>query len=73
MSPNQQKSLKKKIQVWKLKSADEKIIIRNQFERFQNLPEVEKQLLRDSYEKFKNLPLEKQQSLTTQYRKTNGA
>jgi len=71
MSANQQNSLKEKIQVWKLKSPDEKLAIRNQFKRFQNLPEVEKRSLRNIYENFKNLPLEKQQSLLTQYRKTN--
>ena len=48
---------------WKQKTTDEKVKIRNQFERFQNLPETEKQSLRNAYKDFKNLPPEKQTSL----------
>ena len=51
---------------------DEKFKIRNQFERFHNLPETEKQSLRNAYEDFKSLSPEKQKSLLTQHSKTTG-
>ena len=72
MSPKQQKTSKQKLQTWKQKTPDEKFKIRNQFERFHNLPETEKQSLRNAYEDFKSLSPEKQKSLLTQHSKTTG-
>ena len=65
-------SSKQKLQTWKQKTPDEKFKIRNQFERFHNLPEKEKQTLRDTYGAFKSLSLDEQRSLLIQHSKKAG-
>ena len=67
MSQEQQKIFKQKLHTWKQKTPDEKFQIRNQFERFQSLPEMEKQALRNAYENFKRLSPEEQKSLLSQH------